>query len=79
MATLRRRAQGRLSEVFGLKTFQSDQFYRRLDLYTLAQSSFKNFSDPAKSILQDYARGVNARIREVNEQSLGRSTRNVLV
>ena len=72
MATLRRRAQGRLSEVFGLKTFQSDQFYRRLDLYTLAQSSFKNFSDPAKSILQEYARGVNARIREVNEQSLGR-------
>ena len=72
MATLRRRAQGRLSEVFGLKTFQSDQFYRRLDLYTLAQSSFENFSDPAKSILQSYARGVNARIREVNEQSLGR-------
>ena len=72
MATLRRRAQGRLSEVFGLKTFQSDQFYRRLDLYTLAQSSFENFSDPVKSILQSYARGVNARIREVNEQSLGR-------
>ncbi|MGB1413464.1 MAG: penicillin acylase family protein [Paracoccaceae bacterium] len=72
MATLRRRAQGRLSEVFGLKTFQSDQFYRRLDLYTLAQSSFENFSDPAKSILQSYAKGVNARIREVNEQSLGR-------
>ncbi len=72
MATLRRRAQGRLSEVFGLKTFQSDQFYRRLDLYTLAQSSFENFSDPAKSILQSYAKGVNARIREVNEESLGR-------
>ena len=72
MATLRRRAQGRLSEVFGLKTFQSDQFYRRLDLYTLAQSSFENFSDPTKSILQSYAKGVNARIREVNEQSLGR-------
>ena len=36
---LRRSAQGRLSELFGQKTFELDEFIRRLDLYNLARSS----------------------------------------
>ena len=38
---LRRSAQGRLSELFGKKTFELDEFIRRLDLYNLARSSVK--------------------------------------
>ncbi len=37
MAVLRRTVQGRLSEVFGARTTESDMLIRRLDLYGLAQ------------------------------------------
>lgn len=72
MATLRRKAQGRLAEVFGVTKLESDKFYRQIDLYGVAQESFNHFSDHAKELVQAYARGVNARISEVNRDSLGR-------
>ena len=49
---LRRSAQGRLSELFGQKTFELDEFIRRLDLYNLARSSVKHQSEQTKSILR---------------------------
>ncbi|MGA1614667.1 MAG: penicillin acylase family protein, partial [Lutimaribacter sp.] len=39
MVVMRRTAQGRLSEVFGLRTVETDKLLRRLDLYNLAQQS----------------------------------------
>ena len=39
MTMLRRTAQGKLSEIFGTRTVKIDELLRRLDLYTLAQSS----------------------------------------
>ncbi len=72
MATMRRRAQGRLAEVFGITSFESDQFYRRLDFYTLARNSYEGFSKSSKEILYAYSKGINARIKEVNAGSLGR-------
>ena len=41
MTMLRRTAQGRLSELFGERTANIDSFIRRLDLYALAQGSYK--------------------------------------
>ena len=39
MIVMRRTAQGRLSEIFGVRTVETDKLLRRLDLYTLAQDS----------------------------------------
>ena len=69
---LRRSAQGRLSEVFGQKTLQLDEFIRRLDIYNLARLSLKHQSDQTKSILNAYSNGINARVMEINTKALGR-------
>lgn len=71
---LRRSAQGRLSELFGQKTFELDEFVRRLNLYNLARSSVKHQSEQTKSILRAYSNGVNARVKEINSQALGRGS-----
>ena len=71
---LRRSAQGRLSELFGQKTIGLDEFVRRLNLYNLARSSVKYQSEKTKSILRAYSNGVNARVKEINSQSLGRGS-----
>lgn len=72
MAVMRRTAQGRLSEVFGSRTIETDLFLRRLDLYALAQKSVAAQSPEALQSLKAYAAGVNARILEINEEALGR-------
>jgi len=71
---LRRSAQGRLSELFGQKTIELDEFVRRLNLYNLARSSVKHQSEQTKSILRAYSNGVNARVKEINSQALGRGS-----
>lgn len=72
MAVLRRTAQGRLSEVFGLRTVETDTFVRRLDLYRLAQQSVAVQTPEALVALRAYSAGVNARLQEINEDALGR-------
>ncbi len=69
---LRRSAQGRLSEIFGQKTLQLDEFVRRLDIYNLARLSLKHQSEQTKSILKAYSNGINARVLEINTKALGR-------
>ncbi|SFM15495.1 penicillin acylase family protein [Shimia aestuarii] len=72
MITLRRTAQGRLSEVFGRRTLEVDKLLRRLDLYTLAQQSVSAQDADTTRALRAYANGVNTRIDEINVSSLGR-------
>ncbi|MGR3812782.1 MAG: penicillin acylase family protein [Cognatishimia activa] len=72
MTTMRRTAQGRLSEVFGAQTLDIDKLLRRLGIYTLAVSSVESLSERSRVLMTAYANGVNARITEVNEESLGR-------
>jgi len=71
---LRRSAQGRLSELFGQRTIELDEFIRRMDIYNLARSSLKHQSELTKSILRAYSNGVNARVKEINEKALGRGS-----
>ena len=72
MTILRRTAQGRLSEVFGPRTLAVDQLMRRFDIYGAARASVR-WQDPAtRAALQAYARGVNARLAEINDSALGR-------
>ena len=71
---LRRSAQGRLSELFGQKTYQLDEYVRRLDLYNLARLSVKHQSNKTKAILRAYSNGINARVKEINNKALGRGS-----
>lgn len=72
MTMLRRTAQGRLSEIFGTRTIRIDEVMRRFDLYTLALRSVAAQDAETQRALTAYARGVNARIAQVNERALGR-------
>ncbi len=72
MVTLRRTAQGRLSELFGEATLKVDTLLRRLDIYPLSVQSVQAQDERALAVLRAYARGVNARIDEINRDSLGR-------
>jgi penicillin amidase len=52
--------QGRLSEIFGERTFGTDVFLRTLDLYGHSERSFAALPPEARLALEAYARGVNA-------------------
>ncbi|WP_146585844.1 penicillin acylase family protein [Puniceibacterium confluentis] len=72
MTLLRRTVQGRLSEIFGTRTVETDKLLRRLDLYPLAVQSVSAQDARTRDALDAYAAGVNARIAEINRDSLGR-------
>jgi len=72
MTLLRRTVQGRLSELFGTRTVETDKLMRRLDLYPRAVQSVTAQDDRTRDALDAYAAGVNARITEINRDSLGR-------
>jgi penicillin amidase len=72
MMMARRTVQGRLSELFGRRTVRTDTLLRRLDLYTAAKDSVRFQDARTLDALEAYSAGVNARISEINDQSLGR-------
>lgn len=72
MLLMRRAAQGRLSELFGVRSVESDELLRRLDLHTTAVRSFEVQDDYTKAALQAYADGVNAWLVAVNQGARGR-------
>jgi penicillin amidase len=72
MTMMRRTVQGRLSEVFGLRTVAIDKLVRRLDLYRLAQNSVLAQDPATLGALEAYSAGVNARLAEINDKALGR-------
>jgi penicillin amidase len=72
MTILRRTVQGRLSEVFGPRTIETDKILRRFDLYALARQSVEAQDARTMAALEAYAAGVNARLAEINAEALGR-------
>ncbi len=60
MELQRRTGQGRLSEIFGERTFGTDVFLRTLDLYGHSERAIAGLPEDAKTALEAYARGVNA-------------------
>jgi penicillin G amidase len=72
MLMLRRTAQGRLSELFGSATLQIDDLLRRLDVYALATASVDALDPDIVAELQAYSDGVNAWLRLVGSEALGR-------
>ncbi|MFW2541690.1 penicillin acylase family protein [Primorskyibacter sp. 2E107] len=72
MTLLRRTAQGRLSEIFGTRTIETDTLMRRLDLYPLAVQSVAHQDPATLDALEAYSAGVNARLEEINQGGKGR-------
>ena len=72
MTMLRRTAQGRLSELFGMRTLPIDQLIRRLDLYPLSRSSVDALDARTQAALSAYYDGVNAWISQINSGARGR-------
>lgn len=72
MLTMRWTVQGRLSEVFGVRTLSIDKLLRRFDLYSVSRKAIE-YQDPASlAKMRAYAAGVNARLEEINTSALGR-------
>ncbi|WP_039018074.1 penicillin acylase family protein [Halocynthiibacter namhaensis] len=68
----RRTAQGRLSEVFGAETADTDEVMRRLGLYAAARQSVGALDPSTLEILDAYSAGINAWINTINTEALGR-------
>ncbi|NQV57734.1 MAG: penicillin acylase family protein, partial [Rhodospirillales bacterium] len=60
MEMQRRLGAGRLSEILGAATLETDRFFRILGLYRLADESFAGLPSGVRGHLQAYAKGVNA-------------------
>jgi penicillin amidase len=72
MMLLRRTAQGRLSELFGAETLPIDELMRALDLNGLARTAAERLAPETRTALEAYSAGVNAWLRIVQEEALGR-------
>lgn len=59
METQRRFTQGRVSEIFGSTTVNSDIWMRTIGLYRAAEESWESLSPESKAALTAYANGVN--------------------
>ena len=72
MMLLRRTAQGQLSELFGAETLPIDRLMRALDLYGLAREAARRQDPETLAMLEAYSAGVNAWLRVVRDEALGR-------
>jgi len=72
MELMRRTAQGRLSELFGPDTLESDKLLRALDIYSISQRAVALQTPETRALLMAYAAGVNAWVANVRSNALGR-------
>jgi penicillin amidase len=72
MTLMRRTVQGRLSEIFGPETVEIDVLMRALDLYGLSREAVEVQTPETRAALEAYAAGINAWLRVVQDEALGR-------
>ncbi len=72
MELMRRTAQGRLSEMFGPETLETDELMRALDIYGISQRAVAYQTPETLALLNAYAAGVNAWVATVRSEALGR-------
>lgn len=65
----RRQASGRLSEVVGEAALENDKYFLTLGLRRAAESSYDQYSETAKQVLDKFAEGVNLYIKELQESN----------
>ncbi|MDN7243338.1 penicillin acylase family protein [Planococcus sp. N028] len=64
----RRQASGRLAEVVGEAAVDTDKFFRTFSLRDAAEKSWDGYDDEAQQVLEWYAEGVNAYIKEAKAE-----------
>jgi len=72
MELSRRAAQGAISALLGRRTVELDRLIKALDIYGSAKRAFDEQTPETQAALTAYAEGVNAWIRHVNDDALGR-------
>jgi penicillin amidase len=72
MELMRRTAQGRLSELFGPETLETDKLMRALDIYAISQRAVAAQTPDTLALLTAYSAGVNAWVATVRREALGR-------
>ncbi|MEO5337662.1 MAG: penicillin acylase family protein [Magnetospirillum sp. WYHS-4] len=63
MESMRRTGAGRLSEVLGERTLDTDRLMRTLGLYALAERQIERLFPETRRVLEVYAAGVNAYLK----------------
>ncbi len=69
MEMSRRQASGTLSEIVGTAAVDNDKYFRTLGLRRAAEKSYELYTDESKAVLQSFADGVNAYIKEATEEN----------
>ena len=69
MDLARRQASGRLSEIIGEATINSDKHFRTFSLRDAAEKSLSAYDAESKQVLEWFAEGVNAFIAEAKEKN----------
>ena len=69
MDLLRRVVRGETAEIFGRQTLEEDKRWRRYGFAQIADATVRNYAPEMRTILNDYARGVNAYIAALTEES----------
>lgn len=64
----RRQASGTLSEVVGEAALDKDKLFRTLGLRRAAEASVSEYTGEAKEVLQSFADGVNAFVKEAKKE-----------
>jgi penicillin amidase len=70
MDMMRRFARGETAELSGKATLEEDKRWRRLGFAKIAEESYQHLSPELKSALDNYARGVNAYIASLDDNSI---------
>ena len=68
MDTLRRTAEGRMAEVFGITALPADRLNRTMGFERLAQAELNNLTPQAKAAVEAYTRGVNAYLSDSGDK-----------
>jgi len=70
MDLLRRVARGETAEIFGKAGLEQDKRWRKLGFAGIAEKNLKNLPPGLRSVLENYARGVNAYIATLDAKTL---------
>lgn len=70
MDLMRRLARGQTSELFGSRTVEEDKRWRRYGFSKVADDTMQYLSPELRSALENYARGVNAYIATLDDNTI---------
>jgi penicillin amidase len=70
MDLMRRVARGQTAELFGKATLEEDKRWRRFNFSKVAEDTIQYLSPELRAALENYAKGVNAYIRSLDDKTI---------